>query len=121
MDSVSEDPTTIRTRYGLYECRVLPFGLTNGPTTYRRYRNDIPFNDLDDVCTAYLDDILLYSDNESEHESHVKKVLERLRSAGLQADIRKCEFKSTRKRSKSSVTKATTHRQRPRSDSQTTG
>jgi hypothetical protein len=78
-----EDLTTCRTRYGAYECRLLPFGLTNGPTTYQRYMNDVPFNDLDDVCTAHLDDILIYSDNGSEHEAHVKKVLERLRSAGL--------------------------------------
>ena len=50
------------------------------------------FEYLDDFYTAYLDDILIYSKNESEHEEHVKKVLERLRKAGLQADIKKSEF-----------------------------
>ena len=54
--------------------------------------NDVLFDYLDDFCTAYLDDILIYSDNELEHEEHVTKVLERLRKAGLQADIKKCEF-----------------------------
>ena len=54
--------------------------------------NDVLFNYLDDFCIAYLDDILIYSDNELEHEEHVKKVLERLRSAGLQVDLKKCEF-----------------------------
>jgi len=54
--------------------------------------NDVLFDYLDDFCTAYLDDIIIYSDNELEHETHVKKVLERLISAGLQADIKKCEF-----------------------------
>ena len=54
--------------------------------------NDVLFDYLDDFCTAYLDDILIYSENELEHESHVKKVLERLRKAGLQADIKKSEF-----------------------------
>jgi transposase InsO family protein len=92
MDPESEDLTTFRTRYGSYKCKVLPFGLTNGPATYQRYMNDVLFDYLDDFCTAYLDDILIYSDNELEHEEHVKKVLERLRSAGLQADIKKCEF-----------------------------
>ena len=58
--------------------------------------NDVLFNYLDDFYTAYLDDILIYSDNELEHEIHVKKVLDRLRNAGLQADIRKCEFSVTR-------------------------
>jgi hypothetical protein len=54
--------------------------------------NDVLFDYLDDFCTAYLDDILIYSNNELEHEEHVHKVLERLRKAGLQADIKKLEF-----------------------------
>jgi len=87
-----EELTTFRTRYGNYKCKVLPFGLTNGPATYQRYMNDILFDLLDVTCTAYLDDILIYSENEAEHHLHVKAVLERLRLAGLQADIRKCEF-----------------------------
>jgi len=96
MDPASEDLTTFRTRYGAYKCKVLPFGLTNGPATYQRYMNDVLFDYLDDFCTAYLDDILIYSDNALEHEKHVMKVLERLRKAGLQADIKKCEFSVTR-------------------------
>jgi hypothetical protein len=51
---------------------------------------------LDDFCTAYLDDILIYSEDLKEHEAHVKKVLRRLREAGLQADIEKSEFSVTR-------------------------
>ena len=50
---------------------------------------------LDDFCTAYLDDILIYSDNEAEHEIHVKHVLQKLEEAGLQADITKCAFHVT--------------------------
>jgi hypothetical protein len=88
----SEDLTTFRTRYGSYKCKVLPFGLTNGPATYQRYMNDILFEYLDVFCTVYLDDILIYSENELEHEEHVIKVLQKLREAGLQADIKKCEF-----------------------------
>ena len=53
------------------------------------------FNYLDDFCTAYLDDILIYSDNELEHKHYVKKVLKRLRDAGLQIDLKKCEFHVT--------------------------
>ena len=92
----SEELTSFRTRYGAYKCKVLPFGLTNGPSTYQRYMNDILFDYLDDFCTAYLDDILIYSEDPTEHELHVKKVLQRLRDAGLQADIKKCEFGVTR-------------------------
>ena len=50
----------------------------------------------DDFCTAYLDDILVYSEDPLEHFEHVRKVLRRLREAGLQADIRKSEFRTTR-------------------------
>ncbi len=45
--------------------------------------NDVLFDYLDDFCTTYLDDILIFSDNELEHKYYVRKVLERLRNAGL--------------------------------------
>jgi hypothetical protein len=96
MDPESEELTTFRTRYGSYKCKVLPFGLTNGPATYQRYMNDVLFDYLDDFCTAYLDDILVYSENPLDHQLHVQKVLQRLRDAGLQVDIKKCEFNVTR-------------------------
>ena len=79
----SEELTTFRTRYRLYKYRVLPFGLTNGPAAYQRYMNTVLFDYLDDFCTAYLDDILIYSDNELEHEEQVHKVLLWLHKAGL--------------------------------------
>jgi len=62
---------------------VLPFRLTNGLATYQRYINNILFNYLDDFYTAYLDNIIIYSKNELEHEEHVHKVLQRLREASL--------------------------------------
>jgi len=96
MDPASEELTTFRTRYGAYKCKVLWEGLTNGPATYQRYMNDVLFDYLDDFCTAYLDDILIYSEDPLEHDEHVRKVLQRLRDAGLQADIKKSEFKVTR-------------------------
>ncbi|QSZ33856.1 hypothetical protein DSL72_005429 [Monilinia vaccinii-corymbosi] len=92
MDPASEEYTTFRTRYGSYKCKVLPFGLTNGPATYQRYMNDVLFDYLDVFCIAYLDDILIYSENEEDHEAQVKLVLARLEAAGLQADLKKCEF-----------------------------
>ena len=54
--------------------------------------NNVLFNYLDDFYTTYLDDILIYLDNELEHEHHVKRVLERLRNAGLQINLKKYEF-----------------------------
>jgi transposase InsO family protein len=96
IDPESEEYTTFRTRYGSYKCKVLPFGLTNGPATYQRYMNDVLMEYLDDFCMAYLDDILIYSEDPTTHVEHVKKVLQRLQDAGLQADIAKCEFHVTR-------------------------
>jgi hypothetical protein len=96
IDPSSEDLTTFRTRYGSYKCKVLPFGLTNGPATFQHYMNETLMEYLDDFCTAYLDDILIYSENPLDHKEHVRKVLLRLRKAGLQADIKKCEFNVTR-------------------------
>ena len=66
--------------------------MTNGPATFQRFINCCNFlGCLDDFLTAYLDDLLIYSDNGLDHEIHVKKVLTRLRAAGLQAD-KKSEF-----------------------------
>ncbi|KKA22077.1 Gag/polymerase/env polyprotein [Rasamsonia emersonii CBS 393.64] len=88
----SEDLTTFRTRYGSYKYKVMPFGLTNGPATFQRFINETFLDYLDDFLTAFIDDLLIYSSNELEHQEHVKKVLQRLREAGLQASIGKCEF-----------------------------
>ena len=84
--------TAFRTRFGLFEYRVMPFGLTNAPATFQHLMNHI-FHDLLDKCVIiYLDDILIYSPNDSEHRHHVKQVLERLRKNKLYAKHDKCEF-----------------------------
>ncbi len=58
--------------------------------------NNVLFDYLDDFCTAYLDNILIYSDNKLEHKIHVKKVLQQLINVGLQANIKKYEFRVTK-------------------------
>jgi hypothetical protein len=90
-----EDLTTFRTRFGSYRYRVLPFGLTNGPATFQRYINDALLDILDEYVTAYMDDILIYDEDPLLHTAHVQEVLRRLDKAGLQVDIRKCEFNVT--------------------------
>ncbi|ODM16893.1 hypothetical protein SI65_07858 [Aspergillus cristatus] len=64
-------------------------------STFQRFINDTLMDYLDEFVTAFVDDLLIYSKNTVEHELHVKKVLERLRAAGLQASIKKCEFHVT--------------------------
>ena len=92
MAAGEEWKTAFRTRYGLYESLVMNFGLCGAPSTFQKYINDLLHDYLDDFCTAYIDDILIYSDNEKEHKKHVRLVLARLREAGLQVDIDKCAF-----------------------------
>ena len=70
----------------------MPFGLCNGSASFQNYINDTLQEYLDDFCTMYLDDILIYSEIEAEHEIYVKCVLQKLREAGLQADITMCAF-----------------------------
>ena len=71
------------------------FGLANAPSTFQHFVNDVLRPFLDIFCTAYLDDILIYSENLNEHCDHVWSVLNALKEAGLQLDIDKCEFYKT--------------------------
>ena len=88
--------TAFITRFGLFETLVMPFGLCNAPAEFQHYINHILFDLLDKFCTAYLDDVLIYSQTKKEHREHVRQVVARLRDAGLQIDINKCEFETTR-------------------------
>ena len=84
--------TAFTTRYGQFEYMVMPFGLCNAPSTFQSYINKALQDILDDFCTAYLDDILIFSETLEQHHTHVGQVLERLDKAGLYADIDKSEF-----------------------------
>ncbi|KAH0615359.1 uncharacterized protein H6S33_000995 [Morchella sextelata] len=84
--------TAFRTRYGHFEYTVMPFGLTNMPTTFQHFINDCVRDYLDMFCTAYLDDILIYSDTFEEHQIHVEKVLEALQRNGVLLKPEKFEF-----------------------------
>jgi predicted aspartyl protease len=85
--------TAFRTRYGLFEWRVMPFGLTGAPATFQRYVNHVLREYLDDFASAYIDDIIIYSDGSLEdHRRKVQQVLEKLLEANLQCDINKSEF-----------------------------
>lgn len=85
--------TAFRTRFGLFEWLVTPFGLANAPSTFQRYINWTLRDFLDDFVSAYVDDILIFTEgSRKEHRRHVAKVLDKLLDAGLQLDIGKCEF-----------------------------
>jgi hypothetical protein len=84
--------TAFNTRYGQFECLVMPFGLCNAPATFQSYINDTLREFLDDFVSAYIDDALVFSDTDEEHPTHVRAVITKLRDAGLQIDIDKSEF-----------------------------
>jgi hypothetical protein len=84
--------TTFSTRYGLYEYLVMSFGLTNAPAYFMYFMNSVFMLELDKFVVVFIDDILVYSKNESEHTKHLHTVLQRLCDHQLYAKLSKCEF-----------------------------
>jgi hypothetical protein len=71
---------------------VVPFGLTNAPIVFMCLMNGIFRNYLDKFVIVFLDDILIYSKSEEEHEHHLRLVLQVLREHQFYAKLSKCSF-----------------------------
>jgi hypothetical protein len=84
--------TAFRTRYGHYEFVVVPFVLTNSPTTFMCLMNNVLNKFLDKFVLVFIDDILIYSKNREEHEEHLILVLQVIREHQLYTKFRKCDF-----------------------------
>ena len=84
--------TAFRTRYGHYEFMVMPFGLTNAPASFMDLMHRIFQPYLDQSVIVFVDDILIYSQSEWEHEYHLRIVLQLLRDHQLYTKFIKCEF-----------------------------
>jgi hypothetical protein len=84
--------TDFLTRYGLYELTVMSFGLTNAPAYFMDLKNKVFMEYLDRFVVVFIDDILIYSKSESDHEEHLRLVLQKLRDNQLYAKFSKCEF-----------------------------
>ncbi|KAA3480029.1 DNA/RNA polymerases superfamily protein [Gossypium australe] len=84
--------TAFRTRYGHYKFMVMPFGLTNAPVAFMDMMNRVFQPYLDLFVMVFIDDILVYSRSEEEHDSHLRMVLQNLREKQLYAKFSKCEF-----------------------------
>jgi hypothetical protein len=80
------------TRYGLYEFTVMSFGLTNAPAYFMNLMNKVFMEYLDKFVVVFIDDILIYSKNDSDHEEHLQLVLQKIRDNQLYAKYSKCEF-----------------------------
>jgi hypothetical protein len=67
--------TAFSTRYRLYEYLVMSFGLTNAPAYFMYLMNSVFMPELDKLIVVFIDDILVYSKNEEEHEQHLRIIL----------------------------------------------
>ena len=84
-----ECKTAFRYRYGLYEYTIMPFRLCNTPSTFQSMINDVFHDLLDEGVVVYLDDILIYNEDEKSHIELVRRVMERIRKAKLCCSIKK--------------------------------
>jgi hypothetical protein len=84
--------TAFHTRYGLYGYTVMSFALTNAPAYFMYLMNKVLMEYLDKFVVVLIDDILIFSKTEEEHEKNLRLVLGKLRSNKLYAKFNKCEF-----------------------------
>ena len=84
--------TAFRTWYGHYKFLVMPFGLKNAPTTFMDLMNCVFRPYVDRFFMVFIDDILVYSKDREDHDTHLRVVLETLRKEHLYANLSKCEF-----------------------------
>jgi hypothetical protein len=84
--------TAFSTRYGLYEFLVMSFGPTNASAYFMYLMNSVFMPELDKFVVVFIDDILVYSKNKTEHTKHLHTVLQGLRDHQLYAKLSKCEF-----------------------------
>ena len=83
--------TAFQTRYGSFQFRVMPFGLCNAPATFQRTMN-LLLQEFAFFCTIYIDDIVVHSATEADHERHLALVLNKLRAEKFFAKRSKCLF-----------------------------
>ena len=84
--------TTFRMRYGHYEFTVMPSGLTDALAAFMDLMHRVFQPYLDQFIVVFVDDILIYSQSEWEHEYHLRIVLQLLRDHQLYTKFSKCEF-----------------------------
>ncbi|GFW29319.1 retrovirus-related Pol polyprotein from transposon 17.6 [Trichonephila clavipes] len=98
IDEADREKTAFITPEGLYEFKVMPFGLCNAPATFERMMDNLLRHFKWTMCLCYLDDIIVFSETFEDHLIRLRLVLKCLQEAGLQLNSKKCFFLLPKKR-----------------------
>ena len=96
VDPKDQEKTAFVTPFGLYQFRVMPFGLSNAPATFQRLMEHVLSGLHWSICLVYLDDIIVFGKSVEEHLDQLREVLTRLQNAGLKIKPSKCHLMQTR-------------------------
>ena len=92
----SQEKTAFITHQGLYQFRVMPFGVTNAPAVFRRLMQQVltglQTSSGNDFVSVYLDDVIVFSETLQDHTEHLRAVFDRIRRAGLKLNPSKCKI-----------------------------
>ena len=94
MDEKDKEKTAFACHRGLFEFNVMPFGLSNAPANFQELMS-VVLQDCSGFATAYLDDLLIFSESLEEHMKHISIIFMKLRQHNLKLKLKKCSFLKT--------------------------
>ncbi|GBN83957.1 Retrovirus-related Pol polyprotein from transposon 297 [Araneus ventricosus] len=86
------EKTALTTGQGLWQFKVMSFGLCNAPATFERLMETVLRELSSEACLVYLDDIIIVGRTFEEHQNNLRKVFQRLQKANLKLNPKKCRF-----------------------------